>query len=158
MTQEADLIVVGRCLNTRSEWMGKVLVTVATLEVTETLKGSAKKTISVVLPGGVDTKRKVPVVMTYAGAPTLRPNENVFLFLNQDAALDNALTVAGFSQGKYNVVADPTGAKLVTRNMSDIRFVGGRGMSEGSRERRTLGEFRDEIRGYISATNNDVEK
>jgi hypothetical protein len=42
--------------------------------------------------------------------------------------------------------------------MSDIRFVGGRGMSEGSRERRTLGEFRDEIQGYLSAANNDVEK
>jgi hypothetical protein len=158
MSQEADMIVVGRCVKTRSEWVDKVLVTVATLDVSETLKGSAKKTIEVILPGGIDTKRKVPVAMTYAGAPTLTPKENVFLFLSRDAALDNAMTITGYSQGKYNVVADPNGKSVVTRNISDIRFVGGQGLSEGSRERRTLSQFKGEVQAYLSNAGRDMEK
>jgi hypothetical protein len=72
--------------------------------------------------------------------------------------LNDAMTIAGFSQGKYNVVADPNGAKVVTRNASDVRFVGGRGMSEGSRERRTLNEMREQVQAYLKNTSNDVEK
>jgi hypothetical protein len=159
MSKEADMIVVGRCIKTRSEWVDKVLVTVATMNVTETLKGDTQKTIEVVLPGGIDTKRKVPVAMTYAGAPTLTPNEQVFLFLTRDAALDNAMTITGFSQGKYNVVADPQGKSIVTRNVSDARFIGGQGMSEGSRERRTLNQFKAEVQGYLkNSGTNTMEK
>jgi hypothetical protein len=158
MTKESDMIVLGRCVKTRSEWVDKVLVTVATVDVTETLKGGAAKTIEVVLPGGIDTKRKVPVAMTYAGAPTLIPDEQVLLFLTRDAALDNAMTISGFSQGKYNVVADPKGKSLVTRNMADARLIGGQGITEGSRERRSLSQFKSEVQSYLNNVGRDMEK
>jgi hypothetical protein len=158
MTKESDMIVLGRCVKTRSEWVDKVLVTVATVDVTETLKGGSTKTIEVVLPGGIDTKRKVPVAMTYAGAPTLIPDEQVLLFLTRDAALDNSMTISGFSQGKYNVVADPKGKSLVTRNMADARFIGGQGITEGSRERRTLSQFKSEVNSYLNNVGRDMEK
>jgi hypothetical protein len=158
MAKEADMIVVGRCIKTRSEWVGKVLVTVATMDVSETLKGSAKKTIEIVLPGGIDTKRKVPVAMTYAGAPTLTPNEQVFLFLTRDAELDNAMTITGFSQGKYNVVVNPKGKNIVTRNVSDARFIGGQGITEGSRDSRTLNQFKSEVQGYLKNPGRNMEK
>jgi hypothetical protein len=158
MTKESDMIVLGRCVKTRSEWVGKVLVTVATLDVTETLKGGSAKTIEVTLPGGIDTKRKVPVAMTYAGAPTLIPDEQVILFLNRDLALDNAMTISGFSQGKYNVASDPKGNNIVTRNISDARLIGGQGIAAGSRERRTLSEFKSEVQSYLNNAGRDMEK
>jgi hypothetical protein len=158
MTKESDMIVLGRCVKTRSEWVDKVLVTIATVDVAETLKGSSAKTIEVVLPGGIDTKRKVPVAMTYAGAPTLIPDEQVLLFLTRDAALDNSMTISGFSQGKYNVVADPKGKSLVTRNMADARLIGGQGITEGSRERRTLAQFKSEVKSYLNNVGRDMEK
>jgi hypothetical protein len=158
MSRQSDMIVIGQCLKTRSLWIDKTLVTIATLQVQETLKGSKSKTIDVVLPGGIDHKRKVPVAMTYAGAPTLIPKEQVFLFLTRDAGLNNAMTITGFSQGKYNVITDTKGKKSVTRNAADVNFVGGSGAAGASREARSLDQFRTEIKGYLSNAGRDVEK
>src|SRR3954447_23454044 len=81
MVKQSDAIVIGNCTETKSVWIDRNLVTLATVSVTESLKGEAS-TLTVALPGGVDANRKIPVAMTYPGAPQMRPGEDVFLFLS----------------------------------------------------------------------------
>src|SRR5687767_6125034 len=81
MVSQSDLIAIGSCVETKSVWVDRSLVTLATINVAETLKGAELGTVTVALPGGVDANRKFPVAMTYPGAPQITPGENVFLFL-----------------------------------------------------------------------------
>src|ERR1043165_6314329 len=82
MVNQSDVIAIGSCVETKSVWVDRTLVTLATFSVTESLKGNATSTITVELPGGIDANRAVPIAMTYPGAPNLTPGENAFLFLN----------------------------------------------------------------------------
>ncbi|MGH9794490.1 MAG: hypothetical protein ACRD5G_06940 [Candidatus Acidiferrales bacterium] len=149
LTAEADLIVIGRGVESRSAWVGRVLVTQVTVSVTESLKGSARDTITVVLPGGIDANRKFPISMSYPGAPAIRSDEDVFLFLGRDDEL-NGYTVLGFSQGKFSIVEDPQGNKLVTRDLTGVRLQSGSGVVRGAVSHRSLPEFRSEIESYLA--------
>ncbi len=149
LATEADLIVIGRGIESRSAWAGRVLVTYVTVSVTESLKGTAGDTITVVLPGGIDANRQFPIAMSYPGAPAIRSDEDVFLFLNRDDEL-NGYTVLGFSQGKFSIVTDPQGDKVVTRDLTNIRLQGGTGAVRGTVSHVALSEFRAEIQGYLA--------
>src|SRR5688572_29011312 len=87
MIDQSDLIAIGSCVDTRSVWIYRTLVTLATISVAETLKGAELPTITVALPGGIDANRKFPVAMTYPGAPRITAGEDVFLFLTADAEI-----------------------------------------------------------------------
>lgn len=158
MTMASDAIVVARVAGSRSQWIGKQLVTVVDIDVSETLKGDAKSRMQVILPGGVDLKRAVPVSMTYPGAPALRQNESVVLFLSKTSLRPGAMIISGYSQGKYNIVTDSAGRSLVTRTESGAAH-GGRAKAlspvqsraaAAPAQARTLGEFRLEIRDYLN--------
>lgn len=149
MTASAEVIAVGRCVSLTPVWEGRVLVTRATVEITESLKGDVSGTIEVTLPGGIDTNRRVKVAMTYPGAPTMQPGERVFLFLDRDASDPGALTVSGFSQGKYAIVADPSGDAYVSRDLSNLTLVGAAG-SVAAKNRKTLAAFRQEVRALLA--------
>jgi hypothetical protein len=161
MTVASDAIVVGRVAGSKSQWIGKQLVTVVDMNVSETLKGDAKSKMQVILPGGVDLKRAVPVAMTYPGAPTLRANESVVLFLSKTSLRPGAMVISGFSQGKYNIVTDAAGRSVVTRSESEVAHAGHAGHAKAllpppnraaaaQEKARTLGEFRLEIREYLN--------
>lgn len=150
MARQADSIIVGRVVDTQSEWVGRTLVTVAKVKVNETLKGGRASTVEVVLPGGIDATRRVPVAMTYPGAPRLVPDEQVLLFLDRSDVRRDALIVSGYAQGKYVVARDPSGQTIVTRNASEVGNVGAPGLREGGTERRTLDEFRRQLKGYLA--------
>lgn len=150
MTEAAALILTGRCLEVRSAWEGRTLVTLATVEVTDVLKGDAPARVTVTLPGGIDATRRFPVAMTYAGAPQMMVGENVFLFLGRDGAIGSDLTVVGFSQGKFSVVADPESGQAVSRNLSGITLQSPAGARRGTATRVPLDEFKNEIRGYLA--------
>jgi hypothetical protein len=57
MVNQSDVIAIGNVLDTRSLWVDRNLVTLATVSVGESLKGAPGETVTVVLPGGVDTNR-----------------------------------------------------------------------------------------------------
>jgi hypothetical protein len=117
LVQQSRQIVIGRAIESRSEWVNRTLVTLVTVEVSETLKGAPARRLTVALPGGVDARRKFPLAMTYAGAPRIGAKEEVFLFLSgPEASLARAHTVVGFSQGKYSVVKSASGERLVSRD------------------------------------------
>src|SRR5262245_40481592 len=77
LAENASLIVTGRCIELRTAWEGRTLVTLATVAVTDTLKGTPVVSVTVALPGGVDANRRFPVAMIYAGAPQMVVGEEV---------------------------------------------------------------------------------
>lgn len=148
LTGAAELILVGRALESRAVWVDRQLVTLVTVAVDETLKGVAGPTVTVALPGGIDAQRRVPVAVTWPGAPTLAAQEEVFLFLVSGDEVPGAHMVAGFSQGKFSIALE-NGVKSVSRDLSRVDLVGPRGTARGTRTSAPLARFKEEIRSYL---------
>src|SRR6185503_662821 len=98
MIKESAMIVTGRCIHLQSQWAGKVLVTLATIEVSEALKGKAGSTVTVALPGGVDANRRIPIAMNYPAGPVILQQEKVLLFLTPQQLVAGSYSVVGYSQ------------------------------------------------------------
>jgi len=149
MISQSDVIAIGNCVNAQSAWVDGSLVTMATVSVSESLKGPGSDTLTVVVPGGIDANRKIPVSMSYPGAPTLRPGENVFLFLTADTEFGNGYTVAGFSQGKFSIVNDEDGEPMVSRDLSEMSLRGNNGVRRGQSDVTPLSSFKEQVKGYL---------
>jgi hypothetical protein len=119
---QADLVVIGNCLDVRTAWVDRMLVTLATIQVSENLRGTATS-VTVVLPGGIDANRPVPVMMSYPGAPHIAQDEEVFLFLEDETPTLGGYTVVGFSQGKFSIVTDSQGRKRVDLDLTRMRIL-----------------------------------
>jgi len=142
MAQRAELIVVGRGMESRSVWVGRMLVTRVTVAVDEILKGQVQSTVTVDIPGGIDMNRKIPIGMSVSGAPSILRGEHVVLFLARQQGItaqagSGEHAIVGFSQGKFSVVEDGQGGQVVTPGA-------GRGA------RMPLAEFKAEIQRHIS--------
>ncbi len=150
MTEGASLIVTGTCLETRTQWIDRRLVTLATVSVTETIKGDAPDTVTIVLPGGIDSNRRIPIAMTYAGAPQISPTEEVFLFLTDQDEVANGYAVMGFAQGKYSINEDDEGEKVVSRAMTKVKMQKSMGMTRGNVQATRLSEFIERVKSYLN--------
>lgn len=147
MIQESALIVTGHCTQLRSQWAGRILVTLATIQVTEALKGSPGPTVTVVLPGGADSNRKVPVAMSYPAAPQIHQQEDVLLFLVPQDLVPGGYSIDGYSQGKLTLTTDPEGKKLATQDLSALNLQGRNGSLRcGAAKSIQLDELRQRIR------------
>ncbi len=149
MAEGAEVIATGRCVDVRSVWEGRTLVTLATIALDDVLKGDVAGTVTVALPGGVDANRRFPVAMTYPGAPQIAVDEAVFLFLDRGNGASAALTVMGFSQGKFSIVDDGRGERAVSRNLSGLTLRSAGVDRPAVVTRSPLDAFKDEIRGYL---------
>lgn len=150
LTDRSELIVIGKCLTTKSTWVDRSLVTLATVEVSEVVKGNLVSTVTVVLPGGIDMNRKIPVAMGYAGAPQIMPDEDVFLFLKGGDELIDSYVVAGHSQGKLSIVTDAQGLKSVSRDQTKVTLPGGPGAVRGTVSLTPLDQFKTEVARYVA--------
>jgi len=150
MVNQSDVIAIGNCVETRTVWVDRSLVTLATVSVSENLKGT-ESTITVALPGGVDANRKIPVAMTYPGAPQMTPGENVFLFLTATGEVQGSYNVAGFSQGKFSIVTDEDGQQVVSRDLRQTSLKSDNGIRRGQNSSIPLETLKNEVRGYLKA-------
>lgn len=148
MVNQSDVIAIGNVLDTKSVWIDRSLVTLATVAVSESLKGAPGETLTVVLPGGVDVNRKVPVAMTYPGAPRLTPGENAFLFLNSDSEV-GGYNIAGFAQGKFSIVNDEDGEPMVSRDLRQVSLQGNNGVRRGQSNMTPLKSMKEQVKGYL---------
>jgi len=149
MVNQSNVIAIGNCTETRSVWVDRSLVTLATVSVTESLKGNEASSITVALPGGVDANRRIPIAMTYPGAPKITPGENVFLFLTDSSEVDGSYTVAGFSQGKFSIGTDDNGELVLSRDLTKTSLQGDRGLRRGHTDRTPLATLKAQVRGYL---------
>ena len=149
MVHTSDLIAIGNCVGTRSVWVGRSLVTLATVSVGETMKGTEQNEIAVALPGGIDANRDVPIAMNYVGAPHITPGEDVLLFLRAGGPVSGTYTIAGFSQGKFSIVRDEDGRQIVTRDLTKTMLRSNNGMHRGSNNMTSLSSLKAEIKAYL---------
>jgi hypothetical protein len=147
LTAASDVIVIGRAVERSTRWIERILVTAVTVEVSESLKGGVAGRIEVLLPGGADANRRIPVAMTYAGAPQMQGNEEVFLFLTYDTDV-NGYVVSGFAQGKFSIVTQ-RGTRMINRDLRGSQLVEGTGVARGTVTLTPLADFRAEIAGYV---------
>ncbi len=111
LTLGADTIVEGECLDTQPLWINGTLVTSVTFQVSARLKGNPPDLISVVLPGGLDLNREVPVQVTFPGIPTMSPTQKMLLFLVPYTAQAGSYTILGMAQGKYSISSSTLASK-----------------------------------------------
>ena len=149
MVNQSDVIAIGNCVETKSVWIDRALVTLATVSVTESLKGNATSTITVELPGGIDANRKFPIAMSYPGAPNLTPGESAFLFLTATGEVGGSYNVAGFSQGKFSIVTDEDGKQMVSRNLTKTSLKSNNGVRRGGSDLIPLATLKEQVRGYL---------
>jgi hypothetical protein len=148
LTARSDVIVIGRALDSSSRWIGRMLVTAVRVQVRESLKGGGPAVVEVLLPGGLDATRRVPVGMAVPGAPRIQRNEDVFLFLAHDASV-GGYVVTGFSQGKFSIVTQQ-GRQMVSRDTRGSQLVEGTSLARGTATLTPLADFRREIATYIA--------
>lgn len=156
----SPLILTGTCDAVRSEWIGGTLFTVAAVDVEHVLKGGRAERVEVLIPGGIDTDREVPVAVTFPGAPTVRVGERVLLFLNpvpSDAGLTTksaagaAFTITGFSQGKFTVVESAAGEPTVHRDLAGLSLLNGTAVRAGGDRAESLGVLQEKIARRVGA-------
>jgi len=147
MVQEAAVIVTGHCTHLQSQWVGRTLVTLATIQVSEALKGDAGSQVTVVLPGGVDSNRRIPVAMSYPAAPEIFQQENVLLFLTSEDLVAGGYSIVGFSQGKFSLAENAQGKKVATQDLNGLSLQGRSGSLRRSQGKTIqLDELRARIR------------
>jgi hypothetical protein len=150
LTETASLIVTGRTIAVESRWIDpRNLATFATVAVDDVLKGSASGSITVVTPGGIDANRRIPIAMTFPGAPKIDEDERVLLFLTDDADNPGTHSVVGYAQGKYSIVSDPQGRELVSRSNVTIRLESGTGPSYSTVQAVSLAEVTAAIQSLV---------
>lgn len=151
MVALADDIVIGRVLRSEARWQGKLIVTVSTVAVDESLKGSSAGEVAITQLGGTAAHPRlgVPVTMSVSEETTLSPGEEVILFVRQTGPGTNQ--VVGGAQGKLVVRPDPaSGALNVSGAPHELL-----GRRDGARQTvetvaPTLDAMRTRIRGAIA--------
>jgi hypothetical protein len=146
LTEGATAIFIGKCVGIKSVWIGRNLVTLATISVGEPLKGpaAAGMEVTVELLGGVDMNRRIPVAVTYADEPHIYLNEEVFLFVTgpDDGSIN--YSVMGL-HGKFSISKANDGEEVVTPEMTRAPLQKGAGVMRGNPRGIRLSEFKASV-------------
>jgi hypothetical protein len=134
MTKKARAIVVGKVTRSHSYWDGRIILTTHTVNVQETIKGQAARTLEVTTVGGTvgDTTLHV------AGMPAFHAGEDAVVFVEQSGRFS---TVVGLAQGKFNVERGE-----VRNNVGELAFPDGR---RGEPLRLPLSTFKQQIKTIL---------
>ena len=124
MVRQSNLILTGSCLETRSVWVDRSLVTLATISVKD--------------------------VLTYPGAPRITPTEEVFLFLTSDDVVAGGYTITGFSQGKFSILKDENGQEVVSRDLTRTALKGKNGTRRGDVNQIPLSGLKEQVRRQLT--------
>lgn len=150
MTDLADEIVVGKVTSSVPRWQGRLIVTVSTIEVIESIKGQIGLTMEITQLGGtaVHPRLKVPVHMSASGSAVLNPGEEVLLFVRR--AKGGIRDLIGGPQGKLVVKVDPvTGDKIIPIGNKEISGTDEKGRRTITAGETTLNEIRRKIKDHI---------
>lgn len=152
LARVAEVIVKGRCTAITTTWRGGKLLTVTTVAVTEVLKGTPPATVEVLLPGGIDLDREIPVAMTFPGAASMSRDEKVVLFLSSVGEAKREYQIIGFSQGKFSIARDETGEVFVRQDLHGATLIGEDGPRRGGLRSLPLELFERRLRHALGQT------
>lgn len=143
LVQESVAVVHGRVTGVDAHWTAdrRTIESIVTLDVTDTLKGTATETASFVVPGGEAGGR----ILVMPGAPVFRAGDDVIVFLRGRApALPQPV---GLSLGVFRVAVDARGvAQVVPSPISAATARGTVARGAVSRGVRPLEAFRADVR------------
>jgi len=110
LTQKAELIVLGHCVDKRVYESGKMIWTEYTIRVYEVLKGNSRiKEVKVRQPGGEVGERGIKI----SGTASFFPLEESLLFLKKTSS--GAYQPVGWAQGKFKIYYDKKSKKKYAR-------------------------------------------
>src|SRR5262245_6874442 len=122
LVTKSDAVVRVTTLATRTEWRNRVIVTIASVRVTDALVGSLApgQEIEVATLGGV----KDGLELRVPGAPRFAAGEDDVLFLGAGSLA--AWQVTDLAQGKFEVIRDAAGREAVTsRDLEGVELTAG---------------------------------
>ena len=149
LTTRADAVVHVRCLSSESRWERGEIWTWTHFEVSETLKGTVPRLLTVRLPGG----RVGHLTSTIEAVPRFHAAEESILFLKRTP--DDAFTVLSWAQGTFRIRSEPhTGRKFVMQDSAAVPILDYTTMqfrTEGIRNVQ-LGSFKERVSRLVRET------
>jgi hypothetical protein len=146
----AAAIILGKCVKTEARFdpTGRWIVTYATFDVEQSMKGNAAGQITIVTPGGsVNGVHQVT-----SGVPVFREGDEHVVFLRNTRLGPTPLY---FDQGTYDVAAGEHGEKMIVPMPSNVMHIDTqRGMvvAAPSDEPRTLSDFQRAVSASMGGT------
>ena len=141
LTLKADDIIIGKCTDKKSQWVGSRIETTIKIKVSEVIKGkkAAGEEVEITQIGG-ELSQPIPIGQYVPGMPQFYTGEETLLFLstkrpelsestkqrqNPKSKLVTSPYVVGLAQGKYTIIADKkTGTKYAVRyNVENLGLV-----------------------------------
>ena len=115
LVKKSNRIVVGKVRNSRTYWSSnrKLILTNYTIDVQETIKGTAARTVELTTIGGTIGDLTLHV----AGMPVFDKDESAVIFVESTGAYS---TVVGLGQGKFTVTNGE-----VSNNITGLEFPDG---------------------------------
>ena len=110
MISQSTFVVRGRIQSGAGMLSGRTIYTKYSLQVLETLKGSATPTMDVLVPGGSTNGLSQAV----AGAPRLQVGAEMVLFLWKSPK--GLIHVIGMQQGAFDLQKSSSGEQFISRN------------------------------------------
>jgi hypothetical protein len=157
LIDQSTLIVTGSCVKVDHEWRQGMLWTLAAVRVDRVLKGKAASEVTVMIPGGVDLERRIPVAVTFPGAPRLLPAERVLLFLGPAGTRPGELSITGFSQGKLSILEAADGTPVVRRDLAGVSLARGHRLEAGGKRAEPLALFEARIARHLASRPTDSQ-
>jgi hypothetical protein len=147
MTEQAEWIGVGQVASARSEWIGRRIWTVLELQVSETLKGTSAPSVTVVVPGGTDTRRGLAYIVPGV-APFIPKGARMMIFGRKTELVAGAFHPIGLVQGLFFIQVDTQGVDRAARDLSLVKVQAeGSGSGPGASER--LAEMRERVQALV---------
>lgn len=151
LARAADAIVIATATHTESVWVHRQLVTRVTLEVETTLQGNPPDPLQVVVPGGVDANRSIPVATVVPGQPRISRGERSLLFLRRVESSSDYFGLLGGAQGRFVLLPGATGTDVALRDLSAVDLVREDGVSRGPTTAVPAGLLIEHLRALLAA-------
>jgi hypothetical protein len=137
LVKKARAIVVGKVSGSRTYWSAdrKLILTDYTIDVDESIKGAASRSVAVTTVGG-----KIGDIELYvSGMPSFEKGESALVFIESSGMYQ---TVVGLGQGKFTVTNGE-----VANSIGGLSFADGR---PGNRVKMPLETFKAQIRTFLN--------
>jgi hypothetical protein len=150
----AAAIILGKCMKTEAKFdpTGRWIVTYATFNVEDTMKGNAAGQLTIVTPGGSVNGIHQETI----GVPAFREGDEHVVFLKNTRLGPTPLY---FDQGTYNVAAGEHGEKIIVPMPSNVMHIDTqRAMAVAPNdEPRTLDSFKRAVSDSMKGTPQRVQ-
>lgn len=145
MVDNSERVVQGRVIGVESFWNedGRLIVTEATVRVSDTIVGTSTALVTVRVPGGTVNDLRVEA----AGFPSFAAGQDVILFLSSSDR-GNFQRVVGHQQGHFEVVERNDGVSLAVPQIDEgARLLTRSGARLPTPRSTELSEFKNRVRG-----------